>query len=170
MIVAEIEKEPFDEFGFAILYHQVLGAGEKVSTCTLQAIRESDAVDVTGTFLGSSSASIPAGVAIAGTTTTIKDDTDLVAQGFRPGDFVVNETKGYSTVIKGIVFGSLKNDTLLFNEQAIAAAASDVFSAAKAIAFLKAGSNGNRVKVIFSMTTNLANKFQDEIIVNVKDY
>ena len=170
MLIDEIEKEPFDEFGISVRYQQVLKSGEYVSTCTLAATLLSTGADVTATFLASASATIPAGVAISGTTTTIKDDTDLVVLGFKVGDYVVNQTKGYTALIKEIVFGSVKNDTLVFPEQAIAAAVSDVFSAAKAIASIKAGSDGNRVKVIFSMTTNLGSKFQDEILVNVKDY
>jgi len=170
VLITEVEKEPFDEYGFSVLYHKVLGPGEILSTVTLQAIRLSDNVDISASFLVSTTASIPAGVAISGSTTTIRDDTDLVIAGFRVGDFVVNSTKGYATRIMDIIFGSLKNDTLVFQEQAVAAAAADAFSAAKAIASIKAGADGNRVKLIYSATTSLSNKFQDEVLINVKDY
>lgn len=170
MLVDEIEKEPFDEFGYAVRYHQVLKPGEFISTCTLTATLLSTGADVTGTFLASASATIPSDTAASGTVTTIRGSTDLAVIGFKVGDFVINQTKGYSTQIREIIYGAAKNDTLVFGEQAIAAAAADVFSAAKAVASLRAGSDGNRVKVMFNMTTNLSAKFQDEIIVRVKDH
>lgn len=170
MLIDEIEKEPFDEFGVAVRYQQVLRQGEYPSTCTLAATRLSDSVDVTATFLASATATIPSSTATAGSTTSIKSASNLVTVGFKVGDYFVNQTKGYMALIKEIQFASAINDTLVFPEQAIAAAAADAFSAAKAIASIKAGSDGERISVIFSMTTNLGAKFQDELIIRVKDY
>lgn len=170
MIAAEIEKEPSDQYGYAAKYHQVMGPGEYLTACTLSALRLLDGVDITASFLVSSSATIPAGVAVAGSTTTIQDDTDLNVLGFRVGDHVVNQTRGYTTQVKKIFYTAIKNDTLQIGQQSVACGVGDVFSSAKAVATIRAGADGNRVKLVFNATTNLSNVFQDEVIINVKDY
>lgn len=171
MIVDEIIKEPYDEFGYAVLYHKSLAQGDYIAANTLSATRLSDGVDVTATFLASPSGTVPSGTATGGSTTSIVNTgLNHALAGFAVGDYVVNQTKGWTAQIVEIRTATNINDTLIIKQQASAAASGNTYSAAKCIAALKAGSNGDRVKVIFRITTNLARKFEDELIVQVKDY
>lgn len=170
MILSEVEKRPGDQFGHAINYQAVFAQGEFISTCTLTAVRQSDSVDITATFLVSASGTIPRITATAGSTTTARSASDAAALGFAQGDYIVNETKGWRARVNDIQMVSAKNDTLVFEQQAIAAAASDVISAQKAIFKVKAagGADGDRVKVTISTVTNASNTFVDEVFVNVR--
>lgn len=170
MILIEIEKRPTDQFGHSIFYNNVFQQGEYISTCVLTAIRTSDSTDVASALLVSTSGTIPRFTATAGTTTSAKNAADAISLGFAVGDYVVNETKGFRSRVTDIRYASAKNDTLIYEEQAIATAVSDVISAQKAIVKLKTGggANGDRVKITITTTTNLSNIFYDEIFVNVR--
>lgn len=171
MLVDEIIKEPYDEFAYAIRYQKSLAQGDYITANTLSATRLSDSVDISATFLASTTGVTPSGTATGGSTTSIINTAvDHAASGFEVGDYVTNQTLGWTALIVQIKKTTNKNDTLVIKEQASAAANGNVYSALKCIASLKAGSDGNRVKVIFRVTTNLTRKFEDELIVNVKDY
>lgn len=170
MILAEIEKRPGDQFGHAIFYQNVFAQGEYISTCTLVATKLSDSTDVSATFLVSSNASIPRITATSGSTTTAVSASDAASLGFAIGDFIVNETKGYRARVTDVKYTAVKNDTLVFEQQAIAAANADVVSAQKAIVKVKVGggADGDRVRIAVTTTTNLGNVFVDELFVNVR--
>lgn len=169
LTTAEVDKRPFDQFGHDVHFNRVMTEGERISTCTLTALRLNDNSDVSLAFLSSLNATLPAGTATSGSTTTIINTAvDHASIGFRVGDWVVNHAKGWVAQIKEIRTTSSPNDTLLFSAQDVAAANGDGYSAQKAIAVIRAGSNAERVRVTYQATTNLGNKFQAEIIVHVR--
>jgi hypothetical protein len=171
MLFDEIEKEPYDEIAISLRYQKALAAGERISSCALAATLLSTGADVTATFLASATASIPAGTATGGSTTEIiNTGIDHGAQGFEVGDYVVNHAHGWMAQIVAIKKTTNPNDTLVVKPQAVATANGQAYSAAKAVASIKSGTDGQRVSVRFRAITNLAHKFEDEILVNVKDH
>lgn len=171
MLVDEITKEPYDEFGYAIRYQKSLAQGDYITANTLSAIRLSDLVDVSASCLASTTGTVPSGTATGGTTTTIiNTSVDHAAIGFEVGDYVVNQTLGFTALIVQIKKTTNKNDTLVIKEQPVATVATNTYSALKCIASLKAGTDATRFKVIYRVTSNLSRKFEDEVIVTVKDY
>jgi len=171
MLVDEIIKEPYDEFGYAIRYQKSLAQGDYITANTLSAVKLSDSSDVTATCLASSTGTVPSGTATGGSTTTIVNTAiDHAAVGFEVGDYVTNQTLGFTALIVQIKKTTNKNDTLVIKEQPVATVSTNTYSALKCIASLKAGTDATRFKVIYRVTTNLTRKFEDEIIVNVKDF
>ena len=171
MLIDELDKEPNDKFGYGVRYHKVLAFGEFLSSCTLLATRLSDSVDVSATFLVSTSATIPSGTSTNGSKTTIINTAVNHGQtGWKAGDWVMNASRGWMAQIKDIRMTTNPNHTLVFDEQAVAAGAGDTYYCQKAIATLQAGATGERIKVRFRAVTSLANQFEDDILVNVKDF
>lgn len=171
MLIDEIIKEPYDEFGFAVRYHKSLAQGDFVTANVLTASLITTGADITGTFLSSGTGVTPSGTATGGSTTTIiNTGVDHCASGFEVDDYVTNQTLGWTARIVRIQKTTNKNDTLVIKEQYTPTVNTNVYSALKVIASLKAGTDGQRVKVVFKITTNLTRKFEDEVIVNVKDF
>lgn len=171
MLLDEIVKEPSEEYGYALRYQKSLTQGEYISSSILSAIKLSDLSDVSASFLASTSGTVPSGTATGGSVTTIiNTGVNHCAVGFEVGDYVTNQTQGWTAQIVQIIKTTNANDTLVIKQQATAAASGNVYSAQKCIASLKAGANGDRIKVVFKITSNLSKKFEDEIIVRVKDY
>lgn len=171
MLVDEIIKEPYDEYGYGVRYHKSVAQGDYITANTLSATRLSDSVDVTATCLSSSTGTVPSGTATGGSTTSIiNTGVDHASAGFEVGDYVTNQTLGWTALIMEIRKTTNKNDTLIIKQQASATAIGNVYSALKCIALIKAGADGNRIKVIYRVTTNNGRKFEDELLVNIKDY
>lgn len=177
MNVGNFTKEPYDEFEVAINYDDVIADGETITaaTGTVQAYDVADDTESTSDVLANTGGPPPlvnlvTGTATTASATTLQDSAKNFAQlGIRVGDKIYNSTKKAIAEVKTIITTTNPFDTVTFDTQSPAWAASDAYAFRLVKASVKAGADGETHRIVFSLTTSASRKFQDSILMKVTD-